>query len=249
MSKKIIVFDFDGVLLDSSTELVITGFNLCSDHLVKSVEEVDPDFFKRMRLHLNYARNGGETSTLAMLMHKYHDFNMSRSEFDDIVKSSRENGELLKVQSDYFDARRRLLKSDRKAWLNLNHPAQPIWDFLCKNMQGKISILTYKNPDAVVELCEHFGLSIKEVFAIPSGITKANKLKEIAKDTGAEVVYYVDDAYKNLVEISSEIKELDVRYLWASWGYGYEASMAKEGVADIKAITQEDLIQIISNIL
>jgi phosphoglycolate phosphatase-like HAD superfamily hydrolase len=248
MTKDIIVFDFDGVLLDSSRELVVTAYNLTGENSARSVKDVDPKFFQKMRSLLNYARNGGETSTLAMLLHQSLDFNLTREEFNEIVASLALEGRLLQVQTDYFNARRKFINSDKEKWMALNEVNQPIWDYLCMNMQGEVTILTYKNPDAVAELCEYFGLQVGEVHAIPSGVTKAKALVKIAQEREARTVFYVDDAYKNLCEIKNEIDHLDVRYLWASWGYGYEASMAKDNCKDIQVINQDDLIEIIKTI-
>ncbi|MGI6525622.1 MAG: hypothetical protein ACOX2O_10100 [Bdellovibrionota bacterium] len=245
---EIIVFDFDGVLLDSRREIIVTGFNLNSDKPVKKLSDVEPSFRSFMEKKISFARNGGETSALASLAHQNPFSEITRSEFDQYVISLQEKGELLKIQKDFFEARRRFLNSDKGAWLALNEPHHPLWKVLCTKMQGEIIILTYKNHDAVTELCNYFGLNVGKVYSIQSGTSKAKALAEIGVEKNASRIHFVDDAYRNLSEIKAELNKEDLNLLWADWGYGFEEKMFNPKVAGILRTSQDELIKLILSI-
>ncbi len=57
-----VIFDFDGVLLDSKDELIVTGYNVRRDSCVKSLSEIPTPFINFMTKHRTYARNAGETA-------------------------------------------------------------------------------------------------------------------------------------------------------------------------------------------
>jgi len=241
-----IVFDFDGVLLDSSTEIIISGFNLNRAQLVTKLEEVDDKFRIFIQKYQYYARNAGETATLVNLAHNDPEQELSQSNFDKIVLEKKISNQLLELQQNYFAARRRFISTDRNSWLKLNYPCQPLWQILCQKMQNQVTILTYKNSDAVYELCNYYDLTIKEVYSIPSGTSKAKILRELSQDVS--ILHYIDDAYRNLTEIRTEISLDKINLMWATWGYGFNQIMQDESIKEIRKVEQKDLIKLIESV-
>ena len=238
-----VIFDFDGVLLDSRNELIITGYNVRSDKCVKSLSEIPSPFINFMTKHRTYARNAGETAYLAELAFDASDNTaMSREEFlEKLGRLSKD--ELLIFQKNFFAARGRFISEDKDAWYALNTPHQPLWDFVSK--KAAPSILTYKNEEAVRALARHYGLELAAVYSIPTGTPKAIKLQELVEEFHEDRLFYVDDSYTNLVEIySSGIKGVEL--LLATWGYGCPEECKSGDLVGIKQILQPDLIDIMS---
>ncbi len=238
-----VIFDFDGVLLDSRNELIVTGYNVRRDKCVKSLAEIPPTFVSFMTRCRTYARNAGETAYLAELAFDVTDNTaMTRKEFlEKLACLSKE--ELLTLQKNFFAARGRFLAEDSDAWYALNNPHQPLWDFVSKNTAP--SILTYKNEEAVRTLAKHYGLDLAAVYSIPTGTPKAIKLQELAEEFKGDNLFYVDDSYTNLTEIYAAGVS-GVELLLATWGYGCPEECKSADLVGIRSIVQEDLIDIMS---
>ncbi len=238
-----VIFDFDGVLLDSKDELIVTGYNVRRDSCVKSLSEIPTPLINFMTKHRTYARNAGETAYLAALAYDARENTvMSREEFLERLSHLLKE-DLLTLQKNFFAARGRFLAEDKEAWYALNTPFQPLWDFVSKNTAP--SILTYKNEEAVRELARHYGLELAAVYSIPTGTPKAKKLQELVEEFKGDKLFYVDDSYTNLSEIYS-FGVKGVELLLATWGYGCPEECKGGNLVGMKAIQQQDLIDIMS---
>ena len=158
-----LVFDFDGVLVDSVREAAVTGYNALSGETATRLDDLPPGLFRIFRQNRPVIRSAPELFTLMgwCLDHceREPEARLTREAFEDLLAQA-------SVSSDdraarFFEARERFMDADREAWLALNAPFQPLWDRVrLRGGDGPV-ILTNKNRDAALAICRHFGLAAR----------------------------------------------------------------------------------------
>lgn len=220
-----ILFDFDGVLMNSHRELVLTSFNAASNELLTSHDELPPGYaslFSRNRHHLLPAsdiipfaewciQNSASSENLIITPKDF------KRVIDSHPVSSPEER-----KSHFFEARRRLISKDRELWLKLHNPYEPLWSGLKQADGESFVILTNKNRAAVTELCGYFELNIPstDIYSADNGATKRTNLQDIHKRFGRKRYRFVDDSLGNLLDLSVKgLPGIHVDPIHASWGY------------------------------
>jgi len=244
-----LVFDFDGVLINSLDEVVLTTYSAATDSLVTSPAEVPADLvqmFKNNRFHVQAI---GDAIALMnwCLINWRKDLQkiLTREEYRTIAQGS--DIALADRTNLIYDTRKRFIEKDIGRWFALHQTYQPLWDELTRRQNHPFVILTNKNHDATWRLCRHFGLTIdaKDIYSGDNGVSKIENMLRIQERFGKEAFSFIDDSVKNLNELdlyfNTEKKVLTL--LLATWGYtGAQDSMMEQEYG-YEVLQQTDVVR------
>ena len=220
-----LIFDFDGVLINSLDEIVLTAYNAATGSLMTALEEVPSGLvrmFKNNRFHVQ------PIGDAVALMHrcltewqKDSHIILTRDEFQAMIRNS--DVALTDRTSLIYDTRKRFMDRDIKRWLALHQPYRPLWDELSQRPNCPFVILTNKNHDATVRLCRHFGLNIDagDIYSGDNGVTKIENMLQIQERFGRRQFLFIDDSIKNLQELDLHFNrdKTLLSLALAAWGY------------------------------
>lgn len=245
-----IVFDFDGVILDSLNEITVTAYNIVSNSLHTTLPDINSNFvrlFKRNRFNVE------DPSDLIVLAEwclantgNDPDIILTFEEYDNLVKQKIDSRE--ERRKRWFEARSKFASVDLEAWLKLNRPFEPLWSNLQKLDPEKLFIITDKTLHAILDITSHYGINLnsKKVFSGETGTPRSERLKAVQTATKNEHIFYVDDSIKHLLEISQNFTATEVTLLLASWGYIGPNDLQKAQERGFRVVTQEDIIALLS---
>lgn len=243
-----LVFDFDGVLMDSVNEVIVTAHNAVFPEPVWTFDEVQPAFRGFMRSNRCRPRTAGEICALAA----WAKDNLSalpqgvlpEVDFKLIIEAG--ESALERMEAAFFEIRESFMSRHKKAWLALNTPYQPIWEEAARCAPGQFMIVTYKNKTAVKELCSEYGLQVDEesICSASGGGSKGRHLLAI-KEHPQRVICYIDDSLRNLEEIRACLPAEGYTLLWADWGYRSPEDPIRTQVLHFPAVSQGDVVQLI----
>jgi len=220
-----LIFDFDGVLMDSIREVAVTAYNTLTGNIVTQLNQIPPkalDLFFRNRFHVQPIGDAlvlmkWSLETSASEPHKL----LNEKEFDEILQQVEEP--VADRTMRFFDRRSQFKAKDINAWLALNEPVQPVWRLLLERPSGDLVLLTNKNREATIALCTHFGLEIgnDNIYSGDKGATKIDNFKRIMQRFKKPTYAFIDDSVKNLQEIDVHFnsRKQVVSLIFAEWGY------------------------------
>ncbi|NLF25288.1 MAG: hypothetical protein GX589_06480 [Deltaproteobacteria bacterium] len=244
-----LVFDFDGVLIDSVEETLVSAFNAATASLVVRVEDAGKNFVQLFRRNRFVARSAGEMVLLAHWCLEQAEGSpvavIDREAFVAWMQQAKETS--LDCERKLFEARTRLAEAHTAKWLALSKPYQPIFGFIkrCDNLETVI--LTRKDKRAVLEIGKHYGLELKRenVYAGDGGVGKIENLEAIFKRFTADKITFVDDSITNLLELRQHRDAATLELLHANWGYVGEGDIKLAADAGIRSLSQEELQEVI----
>lgn len=243
-----LIFDFDGVLLDSVDEMAVTAYNTVTETLVTALDDLPGNaagLFRTNRFHIQTA---GDALTLMQwcLDHadQAEDHRMSLETYQARQRDADEP--IFERTARFFATRKRFVDHDVERWRALNRIYQPLWDILVDRGAERVIILTNKNREATVNLCRHFGLQVlpENLYSGDHSVTKIENLLQIQARFPQPQHIFLDDSIHNL-------RELDVHFnaerpmlklLLASWGYIGPDDAATAKAYDYAFATQQDVI-------
>jgi hypothetical protein len=220
-----LIFDYDGVLMDSVREIAVTAYNMLTGTITTRLKELPQNalrLFLRNRFHvqpigdapvlMKWCLENGEHSPDKLL---------SSSEYNEILKQADEP--VAMRTSRFYQMRNRFKTRHVEAWMALNAPVQPLWDVMVENFSKNLVLLTNKNREATISLSHHFGLAINEnnVYSGDNGITKIENMTQIMQRFRQPAYAFIDDSVKNLRELDEHFNrhETVLSLIYAEWGY------------------------------
>ena len=220
-----LIFDFDGVLINSLDEVVITAYNATTSSLVTSMAKVPADLvhmFKNNRFHVQPIGDAIVLMNWCFLnWQKDSQYILTQAEYQTIVQDT--DIALIDRTQLIYDTRKRFIAKDIACWFALHQTYQPLWDELIRRNNHPFVILTNKNHDATLRLCRHFGLNIdaKNIYSGDNGLTKIENMLRIQERFSRQQLFFIDDSVKNLKELDHHFnrgrKVLSLAL--ATWGY------------------------------
>jgi FMN phosphatase YigB (HAD superfamily) len=220
-----LVFDFDGVLINSLDEVTLTAYNAATGKQVTSPADLPAALvrlFQDNRFHVQVI--GDAILLMNWCLKNYRDKSgqiLNSDEYEDLIcdATASRTDRTLRI----YEARGQFIACDPQCWLALHRPYQPLWDYLRGNRKYAVVILTNKNRDATLRLCRHFGLGVQagDVYSGDHGAGKVENMRQIQKRFPGQSFGFIDDSVKNLRELENSINVENrmVRLLLASWGY------------------------------
>jgi FMN phosphatase YigB (HAD superfamily) len=242
------IFDFDGVLINSLDEVALTAYNAATGSLFTSLAKIPGTLlalFKRNRFHVQQI---GDAVALMNWCIENHQFDSIRilSMMEYRTVATADTATLNSRTNLIYETRKRFIDSNPNRWLALHQVYQPLWNELIRYKKHPLVILTNKNHEATSRLCRHFGLDINtdDIYSGDRGVTKTANMRQIQARFGIECFSFIDDSVKNLQDLDLEFNEEKkmLSLLLATWGYAgpEDARIARE--SGYPVLKQMDLI-------
>ena len=248
-----LIFDFDGVLINSLNEIVLTTYNATTGGLATSLTEVPSDIvqmFKNNRFHVQPI---GDAIALMhwCQAHRQKDVEKILSREEYLAITRRFDTALTERTNRIYAARKRFIDKDIKRWFSLHQTYQPLWNELIRHQNHPFVILTNKNHDATQRLCRHFGLDIDadDIYSGDYGVTKIENMHRIRERFGRQFFVFIDDSIKNLQELDQHFNrdEKVLSLALATWGYIGAADIRQAPQSGYTAFQQTDVIQFLNS--
>ena len=220
-----LIFDYDGVLLDSVREIAVTAYNMLEGTIVTRLNQLPQnalELFLRNRFHVQPIGDAPVLMKWCLEIGENDpDKLLSPAEYEEIIQQVDEP--VAARTTRFFETRNLFKTKNLKAWTELNAPVQPLWRIMMKNPTENLVLLTNKNRDATISLSNHFGLKISDnnVYAGDHGTTKIENMTRIMQRFGKPAYGFIDDSVKNLREIDVHFnkEEKAISLIFATWGY------------------------------
>ena len=253
---KRLIFDFDGVLIDSLDEVVLTVYNTATAQLMMSLAEVPPPLvglFRRNRFHVQPIGDG--IVLMNWCLENYRDDPeriLKPDEYQAIIGAASEP--VARRSNRVYKTRQRFIDRDDAAWTALHRPVQPLWQALVRRQDlPGFAIVTNKNRAATQRLCRQFGLNISpaNVYSGDNGTSKIENMHKIQHRFGAEMTYFLDDSLKNLQELDQNVnrqKKILIPLL-AAWGYLGPEDQKLASRSGCQILTQPEAIALLSKVV
>lgn len=246
-----LIFDFDGVLIDSLDEVTVSAYNAVTNKLITAIEKLPQnlvDLFQRNRFHFQPA---GDVIPLMQWCLQHYEISadklLSPAEYRDI--NIRNRIPLIERSNLFYAKRKEFVIKDKQVWLALHKVYQPLWDELIKQGGGRVVILTNKNWEAVHRLCRHFGLNIlkENIYSGDAGATKLTNLHKIHGRFGRGRYELLDDSLKNLRDLERRfnVRNQMLVPILASWGYLSPTSKSDAQKCRYQVFNQSDMVAIL----
>ncbi len=244
-----LIFDFDGVLINSLNEVVLTTYNAATESLSTSMDRLPADLvrmFKNNRFHVQPIGDAIELMNWCLASYREDSQQiLSRDQYRTIVKSS--DVGLTERTRLIYATRDRFIEADFEGWLGLHQTYQPLWDELARRLKLQFVILTNKNHDATLRLCRHFGLNVEagDIYSGDGGTTKIENMLRIQERFGRRQYVFIDDSVLNLKELDSHFNRNNrvLTLVLAAWGYLGAGDIRSAPASGYPAYRQEDLIK------
>lgn len=248
-----IVFDFDGVLINSLDEVALTVYNAATGNLFTSLADVPGSviaMFKRNRYHVQQIGDAIALMKWCIANHRFDSQRLISPEKYRTIAIG--DTAVLNSGTDLiYETRKRFVDKDPNRWLALHHVYQPLWNDLLRYKKHPIVILTNKNHEATLRLCRHFGLDINgdDIYSGDNGATKSENVLRIQARFGIEHFYFIDDSVKNLKDLDLEFNEENkmISLLLATWGYIGPQDAGTARASGFQVLEQKDLIVMLNS--
>lgn len=242
LSKKKILFDFDGVLVDSAYEMMMPAYTATTGTTVTDPAQLPAGYAEAFLLNRPHLRPAGDAIPLAKLALRLDSpRQVSPAEWQEAI--ALETAPLSERTAGLFAARKALISFNPERWLAFNRPYSALVTAL-KIQPNRVIVLTNKNRQAVVELLAYYGVSVPEdqIFTGDGGRTKEENLKVIAQRFGEARYTFLEDSLENLIEVRDSAPEM-IHPVLADWGYVRADDILHAQSLGIEVVSQEQFIE------
>ncbi|MBU5678862.1 MAG: NUDIX domain-containing protein [Candidatus Aenigmatarchaeota archaeon] len=243
-----VVFDFDGVIVDSLDEcflVSVRAYNELGGNIKLSNKA--KLLYKKYRPYLRITED--HLPALKMIENGIFD--------KDYIKNSRKKFEKKKKEfvKRFYEIRKEIRKEDIKKWISLHKPFENVVKLIKRNYKRwNIFISSTKDKNSIVKILRSLGIKIPEnkIFSREFSNDKSKHVKMISRISKIpeEKIIFIDDVLENLKMIK---RKSNARLALASWGYTTKEheKIAKEmkiKVLQLEKLENEinDMISIIS---
>ncbi len=257
---KVLGLDFDGVISNNLWDSLLTGYNVyrkfnpgtkifggveLTYENFNKIRLMNNDIFYQFRFLRSFAGAGMSQVLIFYVIDRKEEIK-SQLEYDIFVSGFAES--ILKTFQDEFYVERNRLKSlDLQSWLKMSPPFAEILPQVEKLLENhNVFIVTSKDKDSVIMLCEQYGIKIdeKKIIGKDMGLNKAEKLDALAKQLNVEKqeIGLVDDLFKHLLEV----QEAGFKPFFATWGYTTKELTESAASMGITLLTKDNFYDVIN---
>ena len=220
-----LIFDYDGVLLDSVREIAVTAYNMLEGTIATRLNQLPQnalELFLRNRFHVQPIGDAPVLMKWCLEIGESDpDKLLNPAKYDEIIQQVDEP--VAARTTRFFETRNLFKAKDLKAWTELNAPVQPLWQIMAEQPTKNLVLLTNKNREATISLSKHFGLIISDdnIYSGDHGTTKIENMTRIMQRFKKPAYAFIDDSVKNLREIDEHFnkEEKTISLIFATWGY------------------------------
>ena len=253
--KAILVMDFDGVIVDSADEGLLTGFGAYKSFSPKTKlfgGNLNLDSFKvrinkyRMQYkEYRYYRIFLRTSLDYYYILYFIDKKIAIKNSSDFAEKSKKVPiDKNKFVRKFYSTRNGLMRDDFQEWAKL----EPVYHHMKKlisSAQGSFYISTSNRRSTILKTFRHFGIKINpmHVFDNMSGLDKRKHIAKIRKieNVNYSDITFVDDQLSHFLNV----RNLGVNCVLAGWGYVNSEQIKKARRIGIKIANPQNFIGMI----
>ena len=215
---KIIVFDFDGVICDSSYECLITSWNAWqylnkkNDYKI-NIDSFTQNYINKFLILRPFVKGAGEF----YIIHKSIFENIKIQNQKDYDKFLFENKKYLEVfKKLMYEQREKIRSNNLKLWIKLHIFYEEVVDIMKKIPLDNLYIATLKDSLSVEILLNSLNINIKKEHIFDQSLikTKLNALEQISKISNNNNLLLIDDNINHLIAP----KEHGFDVLLTRWG-------------------------------
>ena len=229
-NQKLILFDFDGVVIDGMNEYWYSSLMVCKNYLNSKLLPANLNInmrvantFKEIRPWVKY---GWE---MILITHEIikHDNPLNDSLKSDFLKNYQQNCQDLLIQNSWeiknlqkqLDKVRELqISSDFGNWIKLHKPFLPVISFMKKSQEDgfKIGIISTKSKIFTSKILSTFNIYPELVFGYEEG-NKVDIISNLIEDY--EIIGFIEDRKKTLLNVKRNKSTSKIKCFLADWGY------------------------------
>ena len=237
--------------MDSLDEVALSAYNALTGELKTSLAQLSDNYLELFKLNRFHVQPASDFASLARWClsnakkpaHKL----LSTEEYKNLLLETNIPEE--KRRKDFFQARKNFVTKHRQAWLDLHRPFQPLFEELKNRDSEQISLVTNKNKQAVLDLCEHFKLNLKpeNIHSGDQGTSKTEHIRKIIEKNPSKKHRFIDDSLYNLRQIKSNLEQNSnpPTLLLASWGYIGPNDPTHAKKENIQVLSQTELLKLL----
>jgi HAD superfamily hydrolase (TIGR01509 family) len=236
---RVVVFDFDGLLVDGLNECILVswnGFHGKGPEFFgpEGLEAIPAQFKEAFKNHRNFSRHLGHFVSPFYL----HEHFTSQAQFDAAFSTIP-----IAAVDDFVDranaARQAARDAHYQRWLEY-HAFYPGILAMLKSISCPIYIVTGKDAASVDELMRRSGIDVPLERIFGECRDKVAVLKQIASahDAAPSEVYFFDDNVSN----ARSAHESGFNAYWATWGYNAPDHWGIARAVDLPEISLDDMV-------
>ena len=229
-SEKLLLFDFDGVIVDGMNEYWNSALLACEKYLNSTDIFIDHNLYKQvsntfieMRPWVKYGwemliivheiikrENPLNNNNKINFQNRYH------QKCEEILLN---NSWVSEDLQKYLDkSRKNQIDQDFDSWVNLHKPFYEVIDFIERIKKNKIKsgIITTKGKVFAEKILEKLNIFPELVFGYESG-TKVEIASKLSNDY--DIIGFIEDRKKTLVDIKQNNQTKNIPCYLADWGY------------------------------
>ena len=255
-SKKLFLFDFDGVIVDGMPEYWHSSLLACEKFLNSQKISINQNLYKQiphtfieMRPWVKY---GWEMIIIVHEIIKKENPLNSNNKGDFLNKYNQNCEEFLlnnflasKDLQKYLDESRKYqISKGFETWVNLHKPFDEVIQFMGRIKKEKIStaIITTKGKIFAEKILEKLNIFPELIFGYESG-TKVEIATNLSKKY--DIIGFVEDRKKTLIDIKQNKETKCIPCYLAEWGYLKETDKINLPY-EIKLLNLKDLEQLVA---
>ena len=253
--QKLILFDFDGVIINGIDEYWFSSKLACEKYLFTNLENLDinkytevPKIFVEIRPWVKY---GWEMGLMA------HEILKTYQPLNSLTKNSfLENYEetcskllleyswnSIQLQQYLDNVRAFQIKNDFKKWISLHRPFNEVVSFInyAKNKGYKIGIISTKSKIFTSKILTNLNIFPELIFGYESG-TKVDIIENLCLDY--DIKGFIEDRRKTLSNVLKNNRTKFINCYLAEWGYlkRTDKNNLPQGIKLLKIKDLEDLV-------
>ncbi len=243
---KLVVFDFDGVIIDSAHECFVVCQEIVKRLGWKSIDKLEKQFLEARSFVL-------AAEDCYYIVRSFNDnlnidfSNLTQEEFEKLKLKL--NGDFQGFVKLFYEIRYDMQKKDIENWLKLHRLYPGVKEaFSDISKKYKIAIATTKDKKSALDLLKANGLYIKEnqITGRELAHDKLTQLKILSKNLNIkpEEIFFIEDMLQNL----KPCLDIGCKGALVSWGYSNKAQQEEAKKLGIFVLKPQDLIKQIPGI-
>jgi len=241
----VLALDFDGVLLDSIHECLLTAYNahqsIQGGRRISGLGDMDPELLGDAGYLRNYIRHGVDYMHIFRIL-KGRSRPASQAAFDEILQQY--SGDPAELMEAFYRERRHFFGRDMQGWFDAN----PLFPGVGEALKAfprpeSLKVISTKRRDFLLALIRHHGLPISEesVYTADGGISKEEIIESILKKEAcaASAFHFIDDQADTVLRCAAT----GVKVYHARWGYCTEEQILTVERAGLPSLDLDTFIQ------
>ena len=186
---KVFVFDFDGVICDSTNECMINSYN--SWEIVNKrknykylVSEIPNKYKKKFKIIRPYVKGAGEYFAANKIIQGKNFENINQNTYNEFCLKYKKNFDYF--ANIFLKKRQNLKKMNLNKWIKLHKIYKEVINFIkIKQQTDIVYIATLKDGESVKLILEYYGIKLDDKFFFDRKVIKSKieALQKIRKKT------------------------------------------------------------------